>query len=132
MRTNSKKAKEKIKKYLFNELFDDEGYDHMEFKKEKYLNEKEKALLILEIFYKEMQYTKKEDFNFRNFENYLRGLPTIIQSADYYYHNSAVDILGDILEETPETKNKYNELQAEKLLSYLIFKEIEKCLLLEF
>lgn len=55
IKTNSKKFKEKIKNYLFNDLFDDFDHGMREFKKESYKNEKEKAILIHEVFCKEMQ-----------------------------------------------------------------------------
>ena len=44
----------------------------------------------------------------------------------YFYNRSAVDDLGEILEETDEEKAKYNERQAEDLLTWLIYRELLK------
>ena len=59
------------------------------------------------------------------FCEYAAGLPSIIDTC-YYYNRSAVDDLAEILEETPEERAKYSEDDAERLLSLLIFREIEK------
>lgn len=122
IKTNSKKFREKIKSYLFEFLFDDSGYELMKFKKEKYKNDKEKALLILEIFCKEM---RQNELTLKIFKNWAAGLPTIIDTADYYCHNSAIGILGNFLEETEEERNRYNEIQAEELLTHAIYRELE-------
>lgn len=57
------------------------------------------------------------------FEEYAAGLPAIIDTC-YYYNVSAVDLLGDILEETAEERAKYDESAAEHMLSYLIYREL--------
>ena len=59
------------------------------------------------------------------FEEWAAGLPAIIDTC-YYYNVSAVDLLGDILEETAAERAKYTECEAEKMLSYLIFREISR------
>lgn len=59
------------------------------------------------------------------FAEYAAGLPGILDTC-YYYNRSAVDDLGEILEETPEERARYSEEDAERLLSYLIYREIEK------
>lgn len=125
LKTNSKKFKERIKNYLFNKLFDDSGYELMEFKKENYKNEKEKALLILEVFCKEME---TNGLTFERFKEWAAGLPSVIDTADYYYCFSAITILGDFLEETEEERNKYNEMHAENLLTLAIYRELESVL----
>lgn len=121
IKTNSKKFREKVKSYLFGNLFDDSGYELMEFKKENYKNDKEKALLILEVFCKEM---RQNELTFEVFESWAAGLPAIVDTADYYCHNSAIGILDNFLEETEE-RNRYDEIQAEKLLTYVIYRELE-------
>lgn len=45
---------------------------------------------------------------------------------DYYYNVSAVQVLGDILEETEEERSKCTEAQAEKMLTYLIYREVSR------
>ena len=59
------------------------------------------------------------------FCEYAAGLPSIIDTC-YYYNRSALDDLGSILEETEAEKAKYTESEAEKLLSILIYQEIER------
>ena len=44
----------------------------------------------------------------------------------YWYNRSAVDDLGNILQQTSEKKAKYTEGQAEKELTRLIYREIIK------
>lgn len=61
---------------------------------------------------------------FDAFEYWCSGLPYLLNTADYYCHNSAINILGDILEETEEERSRFSELEAEKELTYLIFREI--------
>lgn len=59
------------------------------------------------------------------FTEWCSGLPSILDTC-YFYNRSAVEDLGDILEETEEKRNKYTEEQAEKYLTYLIYREIKK------
>ena len=57
--------------------------------------------------------------------SWCQGLPSVIDTC-YYYNRSAVEDLGDILEETEEERNRYTEQDAERLLSCLIYREIRK------
>lgn len=59
------------------------------------------------------------------FVDWLQGLPSVIDSC-YYYNRSAVQDLGNILNQTESERNRYTEQQAEQTLSYLIFREIYK------
>ena len=43
-----------------------------------------------------------------------------------YFLFSAVNVLGDILEETAEERNRYTEEQAENVLTYLIYREVTR------
>lgn len=58
------------------------------------------------------------------FTEWCQGLPTAL-NCDYYLH-SAVDLLGDWLEETDEEKKKFSELQAEEKITYLLYREINR------
>ena len=62
---------------------------------------------------------------FDYFEEWASGLPSFLD-CDYYYHLTAVKILGDILEETEEERRNYDEQRAEKRLTQLLFREIYK------
>lgn len=63
--------------------------------------------------------------DFKRFEDWCSGLPSVLDTC-YYYNRSALDDVVQILQQTPERKSKYTEQQAEKLLTLLIFREIEK------
>lgn len=58
------------------------------------------------------------------FSQFASGLPFNI--FDYHYNVKAVDLVGDILEETEAERSKYSENDAERLMDYLIFRECEK------
>ena len=58
------------------------------------------------------------------FEDYAAGLP-LGGLFDYYLH-SAIDTLGDILEESEAEREKYSEEEAEKMLTRLIYREMIK------
>lgn len=59
------------------------------------------------------------------FTDWAAGLPLNIFDY-YYYYADAVEILGDILEETEEERNRFTEEQAAQKLTYLIFRELTK------
>ena len=60
-----------------------------------------------------------------SFTDWCSGLPSILDTC-YYYNRSAVDDLGEILEETEQERSKYTEEQAEKQLTILIYDTIKK------
>lgn len=57
------------------------------------------------------------------FESWCSGLPSIIDTC-YYYNRPAADDLAMILDESETEKNKYTEEEAEKMLTWLIYREI--------
>ena len=117
LKTNSKKARENIQKYIMDN-FTGEVYG-IETPK----TFQETSEVILEVFRNEKQdvrYSEKE-----NFANWAAGLPSILDTC-YYYNRSAVDDLGEILEETETEKSRFTETQAEELLSSLIYRELIK------
>lgn len=81
------------------------------FRRAKYSNPEERS-----------QYHNNEG---RAFEDWCAGLPSNFD-AHFIYDCSAVDDLGDILEETEAEKVRYTDEQAEKLLTNLIYKELLK------
>ena len=124
LRTNTKKVRVKIQNYIIENFCPD---DYTSTPPQEF---GEIGRFILQTFRKE-KYSLKEDFIFyRNsealaFEDWAAGLPGILNTADYYCINSAVDILGDILEETEQEKAKYTEEASEKLLTSLIYRELK-------
>lgn len=122
IRSNSKKAKDNIKNYI-REIFDGSNYGIDEPERFEDL-----AAVILDTFREEKPRTDAQQLRLRMsdqavFEEWAQGLPSIIDTC-YYYNRSAVDDLARILEETPEESEKYSEQDAEKMLTYLIFREL--------
>ena len=60
------------------------------------------------------------------FMDWMQGLPTAFPVADDIFLRSAIDFLGNILEETEEEKARYTEDKAEKLACNLLYRELEK------
>ena len=58
--------------------------------------------------------------------DWMQGLPTAFPVADDIFLHSAVDFLGDLLDETEEEKQRFTEEQAEKSSVYLLYRELEK------
>ena len=85
------------------------------------------AAFILAVFRKE----KMSDLRYRNcnefaaFTDWCQGLPSVLDTC-YYYNRSAADDLGRILEETAEEKARFSEPEAERRLTWLIYRELSK------
>jgi len=124
MKTNSKQAIKNIRQYIINNAHFD-GYS-------KYTNInrndfKQVATAIYQIFFDEVgeHYIKIGYTTQQAFEHWAQGLPSALDTC-YYYNRSAIDDLAKILEQDDSTKSKYSETQAEKTLTYLIYREITK------
>lgn len=128
LKTNSKKAKENLKKYI------------MEYSKPSfidYLNYEKNSILKIDSFSDRCKYLynrfKEEycnEWNIKQYKSYqevfnqwTRGLP-VGGLFCYWYNREAKDDLQMILEETEQEKNRYTEEQAEILLTNLIYREI--------
>ena len=118
LKTNSKTVRERVQLFI-NTHVDFSGYD-LE-KTPETVAEINKA--IFACFLSESKFS-----NILNeqecFIDWCSGLPSILDCC--YYLNSAVEMLGDILEETSAERAKYTEEQAERLFSYLIYKEVKR------
>lgn len=120
LKTNSKKARENIKTYIINHF---DGYSYDIETPETF---EEVAVIIWEAFTNEKaKYDRRRMTKAELFEEWLSGLPSIFDSC-YYYNRPALDDLGEILEETEAERNKYTEADAERRLTYLIYREITK------
>lgn len=124
LKTNSKIVRERIRAHIMNgenvEEYAPEGTPHGTFE--------EVATAIYNDFLRwyNAGYTAQRYRNIQAaFCDWAAGLPSIIDTS-YYYNVSAVELLGDICEETPAERAKYSEEQAENYLSYLIYSEITK------
>lgn len=124
LKTNSKKTKENIKKYIIDN-FTPEGYTDTPPDQWP-----EIATFIIDTF-RSNKYSAVEDYRYYNnneyaaFIDWAQGLPSVLDTC-YYYNRSAVDDLAIILEETEEEKNRYSEADAEKMLTYLIYRELTR------
>lgn len=119
LKTNSKKARENIRSYITGNFTPDNyGRDAAEFETFGAV-----AAFILKIFRSEKRYARGPECVV--FEDWCTGLPSVLDTC-YYYNRSAVKDLGDILEETETERSRYNETDAEKLLTSLIYRELLK------
>ena len=124
LRTNSKKANENIRAYIMDN-----------FTPENYTNDPPKdfpevAAFILDAFRREYAHLLNSGYyhdriEFAVFTDWCQGLPSVLDTC-YYYNRSAVDDLGAILEETAEEKARSSEPEAERRLTWLIYRELSK------
>ena len=118
LKTNTKTVRERIQDFI-NTHVDFSDYD-LE-KTPETATEINKA--ILDCFLSETKYSNIPNEQER-FIDWCSGLPSVIDCC--YYLNSTVEMLGDLLEETSAERAKYTEEQAERLFSYLIYKEVKR------
>lgn len=76
-------------------------------------------------------YSTKNDkryFNFNEFNAFIYYMSGLLLHGlgDYYYNCNAKNIVGDILEENEKERNRHNNDESEKLLTYLIYRTIKK------
>lgn len=116
IRTNSKKARENIRKYILD------NYTPENYGLEETADFKTAAVNILETFRAEKPYKAE---TLETFIEWSAGLPSILDTC-YYYNRSAVNDLGAILEETDAEKSKYTEADAERFLTILIYRELTR------
>lgn len=130
LKTNSKKAMENIRKEIAdsytaaNEYFAFEG-------REAKRSFNEICADILEAFRIEKlenncYYIAGRASKSALFIDWMQGLPTAFPVADDIFLRSAVDFLGNILEETDEEKAMYTEEKAEILACNLLYRELVK------
>ena len=131
LKTNSKKVIEKVREYCvdsWNDHAEGEGLPTVESFEaasteilkscinDQLCFEKEKRLDFLKHYYSNSFFTA--------FEDWCRGLPSSLNTC--YYLCKAVKLLGDWLEESEEEKNRFSETEAEKKITYLLFRELTK------
>ena len=137
LKTNSKKARENIRKYIetsreyYEELFQYEiqeleenpdyktstyGIKYVDFKGFEAL-----ATYIYQVAKKEKEWSNHEMCQ-NLFTEWLQGLTS--GGLGDFYVRPCKPLLASILEETEEEAENYTEEDAETLLSYLIYREI--------
>lgn len=122
LKTNSRLVKERIRKLIVEEACL-ENYDI----DSSGMTWEQVACKIGHIAMEE----KSGDYYCRNmspeqrFEDWVRGLPSTFDLPFLYRQPRCIDVLGDILEETQEEREKFDETSAEVLLVHLIWREID-------
>lgn len=117
LKTNSRQARENLKAYImknWNIETEEQGKTW-----------KEKKTEIIETFERcayRSEYERKQKRG-EAFAYWLSGLP---RSLGDFYLNQAVKDLGDILEQTEDERNRYEESESERVLSYLIYREVNR------
>lgn len=123
LKTNSKKARENIRRYIMENV-NTEGRE-LEKEPETF---PEVAAFVLDTFRTE-KYWCIQDFRYyggseqKAFTDWAAGLPSVLDTC-YFWNRSAVDDLAEILEESETEKARYTESDAEKTLTYLIYREL--------
>ena len=130
LRTNSKKAMENIKKEIMDSYEAASEYYTFEGRETK-TDFNEICADILEAFRIEKlennrYYIAGRANRSEMFMDWMQGLPTAFPVADDIFLRSAIDFLGNILEETEEEKARYTEDKAEKLACNLLYRALEK------
>lgn len=124
LRTNEKKAIENIRAYIMDN-YTPEGYTD---------NPPEDfpgvAACILGACRAEKSHLPQDmrychGDGFAAFADWCQGLPSVMDTR-YYYNRSAVDDLGRILEETDAEKARFVEEEAERQLTWLLYRELKK------
>lgn len=128
LKTNSKQVKEKIDAYILASFRDyaqreAEGRDIKEVK--DYIA---RCVLGEKLGFKGDHWHSMEKQGFKSLEavffDWCQGLPSVLD-CDYYYNVCAVDLVGDILEQTEEERNRYTEPKAEKLMTSLLYRALD-------
>lgn len=137
LKTNSKQARENLRKYII-ETSEDYLIECAEYdgKQIDTSNFSAVASAVYETFMNEYGSawigTGNAIGSRRNmpenavFRKYAEGLPCG-GLFDYFLH-SAVDTVGNILQETEAEKSRFTETKAENMLTSLIYREIKKAL----
>lgn len=128
LKTNSKKTIVKVRRWILCNAAEAGEYDNMPIPQndewtEEQFNELSAWILKTaesEKFY--CHYPTRLDM----FRDWAAGLPSALNTADYYYSHSARDVLGDILEETKAERERFTEKDALRVMDTLVFRELEK------
>lgn len=118
LRTNSKKAVENIRAYIVDEI------DLEYFNLSEAPDFPTACRLILQACENEKRYSRSRT-GFNTFKDWAQGLPSAFNTC-YYYNRSAVDLLGEWLEETEEEKARFDEDAAEERITRLLYRELTK------
>lgn len=128
IRTNSKKAHERIQAYILanmaDEIAETNEWNAANGDPKRY--DPESITSVCGYILDEFARVCAHEFNRRRriadiFQEYTQGLP--MHLYDYWYCYDAKPILGEILEETETERNRFTEQQACECLTTLIYNE---------
>ncbi len=125
LRTNSKEVKRRVRRYILASYecgmieYDNNNVDITDFKQ---VSDSIMYYFNLEYLHYNVDYARGKISKFEAFEDYCQGLPTLL-GCEYYLGN-AVELLGRWLDETKSECSKYSQIQAEHLITYLIYREL--------
>lgn len=121
LKSNSKAVNEVVKAYIL-ENFDTSNYtpdyDHVNPS-----NIKEVCKAILDCCNKEKFYLSYPNTQSMLID-WMQGLPSILDTAPILYSGSAIDLIGNWLQQTENEKSKYDETTAEQFALYLVSRMI--------
>lgn len=130
LRSNSKEVMNRIKKIIMDSYEAAEEY----YTYDSGIMKAEYNDICKDIM--NMFYTEKMQFDCRYkagriskadlFMDWMQGLPSALPVSCDIFLGSAVDFLGDLLDETDEEKARFTDEQAEKRAVYLLYRELEK------
>ena len=122
LKTNCKQVKEKVRAFI-SQNFDASSYGREDL---NHADIELKLQFIALTCWAELGHEVKRcnESHQEMFIHWCEGLPSLLDTAYYYCHCSAVDLVGDMLEQTKEERAKYTEIEAERLLSYMIYREV--------
>ena len=132
MKSTRKEVKERIHIYI-ESRFDPTNYGR---KQEDFTTFHDIAVFVFETFAAEYRLSDPNTLRYyRTQENafisWLQGLPSVLD-PHYYYKGSAVDLVGNWLQESEEERKRFTEEQAEYYASRLIYREIMNEMLKEY
>lgn len=123
LKSNSKAVNEAVKTYVL-ENFDTSNYIP-DYDNVNVSNIKEVCKAILECCNKEKFYLSYPNTQSMLID-WMQGLPSILDTAPILYSGSAIDLVGNWLQQTEKEKSKYDETTAEQFALYLISRMIIK------
>lgn len=118
-RTNSKFVKIAVRNYIF-EHASFEGYDQQPANAASF---HDVAHTIRDIFRAEFRYNRTPS-EYAGLIDWMRGLPSALDTTPILYRGSALDVVGSWLDQTETERSKYTETQAEDLALHLIAREL--------
>ena len=123
LKTNSKIVRERVRAYVLDNCEDIK--EVMEYEGMSTESVDDVLKYVWSVFMDEYgRYIRRGQTLQDEFSYFGGGLPFNI--FDYHNRVGAVDLVGDILEETEAERSRFSEGDAERLMDFFIFRECEK------